>query len=601
MKFVSLVAVTVLASLGSATSVEENDNGFFKLGFEVKRGDGLANIDSDKKGRFVKRASSNNPIEVQLENAETFYIADLNIGSKEDKVQVLVDTGSSDLWVMSGDVKCLASSSSSTKKRNLASDIGAHRGGNVIDIASKPTKTVNKGILNEYSSLLSEIGIEATDVSYESSDPWVDPGLGGFASLVSESSYESGQSGSDGDSDASATVDCTSYGSFSTEGSDTFKKNSSSDLFDISYADGSEAIGVWGTDDVKIGNVTVKGLSLAVVNESSSDVGVLGIGLPGSEVTYSGSSSSSYEYDNLPLRLKALGYLKKVVYSLYLGDSDSKYGDLLFGAVDTSKYSGDLTTFPIVNSYASLGISSPIRLEINLDSVSAAASNSSSKHKVADNGYTALLDSGTTLCYFPESVVTKLGESFNLDYSQNVGAYSIDCNLDSAAQVVFTFSGTSYSVSLSSFILESDGDTCYLGIIGQSADSETGLESYILGDNFLRNFYVVYDLEDLTISLAKAKHDSSDSNIESVLSTIPGASSAKNAKTSALTGGSESPSATAVTTLANGSDSTSEATEDSDSDSGSDGDSGNTKDSFAFRVAPSFFMVFASLTLVAFF
>lgn len=77
---------------------------------------------------------------------------------------------------------------------------------------------------------------------------------------------------------------CTSYGTFNTENSDSFVQNDT-DTFVIGYADGTFASGIWGHDTVRIGNLSVEDLSFAVANESSSDIGVLGIGLPGLEVT----------------------------------------------------------------------------------------------------------------------------------------------------------------------------------------------------------------------------------------------------------------------------------------------------------------------------
>ena len=96
------------------------------------------------------------------------------------------------------------------------------------------------------------------------------------------------------------------------------------------------------------GGLDLSGLSFAVANKSNSTVGVLGIGLPMLEVTYSGkvavADKRSYQYDNFPLFLKRSGAIDATAYSLFLNDETQTSGSVLFGAVDHSKYLGQLYT-----------------------------------------------------------------------------------------------------------------------------------------------------------------------------------------------------------------------------------------------------------------
>lgn len=58
---------------------------------------------------------------------------------------------------------------------------------------------------------------------------------------------------------------------------------------------------------------------MAVVNNATSDVPVLSIGLPLLEMTFSDPpSNSAYAYQNFPVRLKDIGVLKKAAYSFDL-------------------------------------------------------------------------------------------------------------------------------------------------------------------------------------------------------------------------------------------------------------------------------------------
>lgn len=90
----------------------------FKINFKVLTGNDRRDLSfSDKTTYIMKRDSS----EMELQNRQTFYLANIKIGSNEDEVGVLVDTGSSDLWVMSHDLNCKRSSSSTSTQASPSS------------------------------------------------------------------------------------------------------------------------------------------------------------------------------------------------------------------------------------------------------------------------------------------------------------------------------------------------------------------------------------------------------------------------------------------------------------------------------------------------
>lgn len=90
----------------------------FKIDFKVLRGNDKRDLRlSDETPYNMKRDSS----VMELQNRQTFYLANIKIGSNEDEVGVLVDTGSSDLWVMSPDLNCKRSSLSSLSSSTKAS------------------------------------------------------------------------------------------------------------------------------------------------------------------------------------------------------------------------------------------------------------------------------------------------------------------------------------------------------------------------------------------------------------------------------------------------------------------------------------------------
>ncbi|CCC69320.1 hypothetical protein NCAS_0C03300 [Naumovozyma castellii] len=411
----------------------ELPNKFVNLRFNKKYGDhyDTASTDSRKpKLELVKRDGSDYE-EVELTNQQSFYSVEVDVGTPSQRVTVLLDTGSSDFWVMGSD--------------------------------------------NPYCS----------------------------------------------DDTSTTGIDCSEFGTFDSSSSSTFHNNGTA--FNIHYGDGSFALGTWGTDTVSIDDITLDALSLAVANSSNSSMGVIGLGLAGLETTYSSShavkSGQTYQYANFPLALKNAGIVAANAYSLYLNDPEETTGNILFGAVDHSLYSGQLYTIPLVNIYSGSGFKNAVEFDVTLNGIGIVDS-SGSATTVSTTPIIALLDSGTTLTYFPTQYVSLLAAQLGAQYSSSNGYYTISCDAmqDTTTKLVFDFGGFHINATLADFVVQSGTSTCFLSIIPQNSSSA------ILGDTFLNNAYVVYDLDNLEISMAQAKWDqSSDEDIEVISSSVPSA------------------------------------------------------------------------------
>ncbi|KGQ98215.1 candidapepsin-9 [Candida albicans GC75] len=467
----------------------------FKIDFEVRRGESKDDLspEDDSNPRFVKRDGS---LDMTLTNKQTFYMATLKIGSNEDENRVLVDTGSSDLWVMSHDLKCVSAPNSKRNERSFGHGTGVKL--NERELLQKrknlyqPSRTIETDEEKEASE---KIHNKLFGFGSIYSTVYITEGPGAYSTFSPFVGTEGGSSGSGGSNT------CTSYGSFNTENSDTFKKNNTND-FEIQYADDTSAIGIWGYDDVTISNVTVKDLSFAIANETSSDVGVLGIGLPGLEVT----TQYGYTYQNLPLKLKADGIIAKSLYSLYLNTADAKAGSILFGAIDHAKYQGDLVTVKMMRTYSQ--ISYPVRIQVPVSKIDVESSSGSTTN-ILSSTTGVVLDTGSTLSYVFSDTLQSLGKALNGQYSNSVGAYVVNCNLaDSSRTVDIEFGGNkTIKVPISDLVLQASKSTCILGVMQQSSSS-----SYMLfGDNILRSAYIVYDLDDYEVSLAQVSYTNKES------------------------------------------------------------------------------------------
>lgn len=471
--YAAVCAVSAAAVLDSG----KTGNAPFKLDFEIHRGSSTWDMARYKRGELVKRDGL---LEMELKNENTFYLTELKFGSNENTVGVLVDTGSSDLWIMSHDLRCEAVQQSGKRKRERLITLPE-------DEAEASNKASNKGAGQGKAGFFTTV--EITE------------GGGDYATA----SY------------AHETNTCTQYGSFATANSDSFKRNLSAPPFSIQYADGTDANGVWGYDDIIIGNTTVKSLSFAVANETSSNVGVLGIGLIGLEVTSSFGSLSQglgYTYLNLPLKLKDDGIIHKNVFSLYLGKESDDLGLILFGAVDSAKYSGTLQTVPMVNSYSQY-TNDPIRIEVALTSMEILSGSGSST--ISSKPHAVVLDTGSTFSYLFDDMVSNVASAVGARYSSAAGAYVMNCIDDDNAKITLDFSGVKIDVPVSAVQTRTlnSGNTCLLTLLPQSSSR------YVLfGDNILRHMYIVYDLDDFEVSFAQVKF-TSDENVEVISSTIP--------------------------------------------------------------------------------
>lgn len=260
-------------------------------------------------------------------------------------------------------------------------------------------------------------------------------------------------------------------------GSSSTSKYISSD-FDIEYVDGSGASGDYFTDKVNWGGVTFD-LQFAVTDNFESGIQdtVFGVGFKYNEATTDGAI-----YDNLPYALKDQGIISSALYSLYLDDVNADTGTFLLGAVDDSRYEGDLAKIPFTSDFS-----------FNVDfSVNGQSSN-------------GVLDSGTSFTYLEDSLVASLAQQFDATYDFFQGLYFINGDTK-GVDVSFDFSGKTITVPASELIVEDAGQTVF-GIAPYSGSEF----QVILGDTFLRSAYVVYDLDNKQAGIAQAKYGSGSS------------------------------------------------------------------------------------------
>ncbi|KAH3685722.1 hypothetical protein WICPIJ_003322 [Wickerhamomyces pijperi] len=445
---------TLFALLPHFIESEAKGLGYYRLPFNVTSG-------VDYEDSLNKR--NDEVVNFDLAQQSSFYSVDLVIGSQQQQVQVLLDTGSSDLWVMGSD-NSYCSSSTNSKFRVINDD--------------------------QFYSGFKE-------------------GSSKYRVINDEEAFESFKKTQHDILDKRTLVDCSEYGTFDSSSSSSFKSLGTE--FYIKYGDSAFASGVWGTDSLTVNGLSVDGLQFAVASQANATVGVLGIGLEQLETTYSGTlatGSNRYTYSNLPSKLVENGLIHRNVYSLYLNPGGSS-GSVLFGGVDHAKYSGNLQIVDLVNTLSSEGYTNPVQFDISITGLDVAGT-----QIFSSGGYTGLLDSGTTYSYFPSGLVATIASAAGATLDSASGYYIMDCDA-SDKYFVFQFGSASVEVPFSNLLQSVSGaPECILTVLPRSS------EEFILGSTFLMSAYVVYDLDNYQVALGQAI-STSDSDIEAVVNSIP--------------------------------------------------------------------------------
>ncbi|OBT89848.1 hypothetical protein VE02_00789 [Pseudogymnoascus sp. 03VT05] len=300
--------------------------------------------------------------------------------------------------------------------------------------------------------------------------------------------------------------ECEESGTYSANSSSTYKYVQSN--FNITYMDGSGAAGDYVSDLMMIANAEIKDLQFGVGYQSTSSEAVLGIGYVSNEVQVANLGLKAY--NNVPAALAAQGTIPSNAYSLWLNDLDSHSGNILFGGVDTERFTGTLETLPVQKTSAGY-----TDFLITLTSLSFGG-----KTLIEKQAQAVLLDSGSSLIYLPNAMTNAIYEAIGAQYDSTQSAAFVPCSMRSINETLdFKFTSPTISVPLDELILDipktnnktavfpGGEPACLFGI------APSGVTVPVLGDTFLRSAYVVYDLGNNEISLAQTKFNATKTNI----------------------------------------------------------------------------------------
>ncbi|BEJ15505.1 hypothetical protein CspHIS471_0501100 [Cutaneotrichosporon sp. HIS471] len=279
------------------------------------------------------------------------------------------------------------------------------------------------------------------------------------------------------------------------------------------YADGGVQRGMWGSDQVRVGQQAVYasvGVSSETLNWRLAIDGIMGFA-PGAT-----------SIQNVPWWVKAVAEWTDKQFGMHLGrvppniganqTGAAGYGDLTLGGVNRALFTGEIVYYPLVQG------SQSTHWEISMSAVVGG--------KSIGSALTALIDSGTTLVIGPASYVEAFYEALPTTvFSVGGGQYVYKAAPLGAG---LNFGGETYMFdeddlchvrgnrtwfAANGINLPEDGDWCLGGVMGQgslnSGNVDTGepamldLDHWIVGITFMKNVYTVFRADPPAVGFAQ--------------------------------------------------------------------------------------------------
>ena len=263
---------------------------------------------------------------------------------------------------------------------------------------------------------------------------------------------------------------CESVGFFDTSQSSSFSSLGTSKQ--LRYGIGTANI-TYVRDDITLpgSNQVLRQIQFGVATSTEREFsGILGIGY---------GQGLTTRYPNFLDELHQQNVTKVKAFTVALGAKTEQEGVIVFGGVDTSKFSGRLARLPITPAAQSPdGVP---RYWVGMQSISLTPP--SGRRKTYDNtSMQVFLDSGSTLTLLPEAIVSAVAADFNAVGPDNNGFFSVDCGLARLnGSLDFAFQGVTIRVPYGELIRTS-GDNCVLGMAPNA-------QFVLLGDTFMRSAY----------------------------------------------------------------------------------------------------------------
>jgi len=257
--------------------------------------------------------------------------------------------------------------------------------------------------------------------------------------------------------------------------------------YSVQYGSGPVE-GVFASDTVKVGDIEVANQLFAEVSQVSFGPlnlayaagkfdGLLGLGF---------NSISQYEIPTPFETMVAQKLIDEPVFAFYLQSDASAQGELVFGGIDKSHYTGDLVNVPLI---------SETYWEVSLDKLAYGSDSVVSSQK-------AIIDSGTSLIAGPKEAVDALAKKAGATLVMGK-EWTIDCSkVAGLPSLTVTLGGKEFTLDGSDYVINAGG-VCLFGMMGIDVPAPRG-PLWIMGDVFMKKYYCVFDYGNKQMRMAPA-------------------------------------------------------------------------------------------------
>jgi saccharopepsin len=277
-------------------------------------------------------------------------------------------------------------------------------------------------------------------------------------------------------------IACFLHAKYDATTSSTYKANGTA--FAIQYGSGSLE-GYVSQDTLTIGDLTIKKQDFAEATKEPGLAFAFGkfdgiLGLAYDTISVNHITPPFYNAINQ-------GLLSQPLFTFRLGYSEEDGGEAVFGGIDSSHYTGNITYVPLRRK---------AYWEVELEAVAFG----DDELELENTG--AAIDTGTSLIVLPTTIAEMINSEIGATRSWN-GQYTVPCDkIPQLPDFTFVFGGNPYPIASTDYILNL-GNQCVSAFTGMDLNLPGG-DLWIVGDVFLRKYFTVYDLGRNAVGFAKS-------------------------------------------------------------------------------------------------
>ncbi|KAM3872494.1 pepsin A-like [Diretmus argenteus] len=273
---------------------------------------------------------------------------------------------------------------------------------------------------------------------------------------------------------------CKDHRRYNPQQSSTFKMGNQA--LSIRYGTGSMT-GYLASDTVQVGGVTVANQVFGMTEtESPYQEYMVWDGILGLAFQSLAADNVVPVFDNMVKQ----NAVSQPFFSVYLSGNKEQGSEVIFGGVDSSHYTGQVTWIPLTSATF---------WQIKMDSIIV-----NGQTVACSGGCQAIIDTGTSLIVGPNSDIDNLNSRVGASIN-NYGQATVDCrNIQSMPEVTFTLNGHAFTIPASAYTSQGS----YRCSTGFGHGFFPSSQLWILGDIFIREYYTIFNTQAKQIGLMKS-------------------------------------------------------------------------------------------------